>query len=201
MVLRKTLGFGGMDMPFEPCRRIATLMSDFQQPWFIAGGWAIDLFVGRESRPHHDIEIAVFRKDQLQLKEYLNGWAFQKVMNHALQPWENEVLELPVHELHARNPESGDRLEILLNESEGDEWRFRRDVTITRPLPSVWSSTQTGIPFLNPEIVLLYKAKRTRDKDHHDFMTVKDRLDRTQREWLWQALKRQAPNHPWLKLL
>ncbi|MBP2242833.1 hypothetical protein J2Z40_003414 [Cytobacillus eiseniae] len=50
-------------MSFEQCRRINKLMENFNWSWFIAGGWAIDLHIGKESRIHKDIEIAIFRKD------------------------------------------------------------------------------------------------------------------------------------------
>jgi hypothetical protein len=40
--------------------QIAALMQRFERPSCIAGGWAIDLFLGRMTRPHKDIEIAIF---------------------------------------------------------------------------------------------------------------------------------------------
>ncbi|RBP90057.1 hypothetical protein DFO70_110163 [Cytobacillus firmus] len=39
-------------MSFDQCRDIASLMTGFTKPWFVAGGGAIDLFVGRETRNH-----------------------------------------------------------------------------------------------------------------------------------------------------
>lgn len=39
-------------MSFEQCQRITSFLSGFNKPWFFAGGWAIDLFIGRETRPH-----------------------------------------------------------------------------------------------------------------------------------------------------
>ncbi|MCL4541605.1 MAG: hypothetical protein M1396_04620 [Chloroflexi bacterium] len=49
---------------FTAVRPVATLLTDFDRPWFIAGGWAIDLFLGRQTRAHKDVEIAVLRQDQ-----------------------------------------------------------------------------------------------------------------------------------------
>lgn len=57
-------------MPFEQCQSVASLMSGFNNSWGIAGGWAIDLFIGKETREHKDIEIAIFRKDQLYFKNF-----------------------------------------------------------------------------------------------------------------------------------
>jgi hypothetical protein len=45
-------------MSFEQCHRITSFMSGFNKPCFFAGGWAIDLFIGKQTRPHQDIEIA-----------------------------------------------------------------------------------------------------------------------------------------------
>jgi len=104
-------------MSFEQCHSITSLMSGFNKTWFFAGGWAIDLFIGRETRQHQDIEIALFRKDQLNLKEYLKEWDFKKVIKGKFYAWENEFLELPIHEVHALNKSNGDKLEVLLNET------------------------------------------------------------------------------------
>ncbi|MFJ7744735.1 nucleotidyltransferase domain-containing protein [Peribacillus sp. NPDC097295] len=188
-------------MSFEQCQRMTSFMSGFNKPWFFAGGWAIDLFIGRETRPHQDMEIALFRSDQLILKEYLKDWDFKKVVKGRFYPWGNEFLELPIHELYALNTTNGDELEVLLNEEKDGAWTFRRDRTITHPLKSVWSYSDTGIPYLNPEIVLLYKVKNTREKDHQDFMSIVDLLDDERKQWLRNAIQLHEPEHTWLRFL
>ncbi|MEH7455440.1 nucleotidyltransferase domain-containing protein [Gottfriedia acidiceleris] len=47
-------------MSFEQCYKVYKLMKDFNNGWYIAGGWAIDLFLEKQTRNHHDIEIATF---------------------------------------------------------------------------------------------------------------------------------------------
>jgi hypothetical protein len=42
---------------FNLLLKISKLMKDFNKPWYIAGGWAIDLFLGLVTRSHQDIEI------------------------------------------------------------------------------------------------------------------------------------------------
>jgi len=32
-------------------------------PWWVAGGWAIDLFLNRSTRQHHDLDVGVLRRD------------------------------------------------------------------------------------------------------------------------------------------
>src|SRR5207249_11802319 len=129
-------------------------------PWFVAGGWAIDLFLGRETRHHDDIEVAIFRSDQQAVRQYLNGWEFSKVVAGKREPWQgDERLALPVHEIHARGPRDPGEIEILLNESDGTLWRFRRDLRVTRSLSEIGGKSNDGIPYLAPEVMLLYKAK------------------------------------------
>ena len=188
-------------MSFEQCQNVNALMAKFNKTWFIAGGWAIDLFIGEETREHKDLEIAIFRKDQLHLKSYLNDWDFKKVVKGEFFNWENEFLELPIHELHATNKLNGNKIEVLLNETEDNDWKFRRDVRISAPLNSVWSVSENGIPYLKPEIVLLYKAKNTREKDHQDFRAIKDFLNNEQKQWLRNALELHEPEHKWLEFL
>jgi hypothetical protein len=57
------------DLPLQ----VADLMRNFKAEWFVAGGWAIDLFLEKETRPHQDIKVAVFRKDQAALHDYFDG--------------------------------------------------------------------------------------------------------------------------------
>ncbi|WP_102275539.1 nucleotidyltransferase domain-containing protein [Cytobacillus massiliigabonensis] len=188
-------------MSFEQCKYINSVMSNFNKKWFFAGGWAIDLFLGIETRDHHDLEIGIFREDQMKLKEFLSPWEFKKVCKGEFTPWDNEYIKLPLHEIHAINHANNYELEILLNESDAENWKFRRDVRISYPIQSVIRFSETGLPYLAPEIVLLYKIKNTREKDHKDFLSVKDFLKSKQKNWLRQAIKIHEPKHDWLKLL
>jgi hypothetical protein len=40
--------------------------------WFF-GGWAVDLWVGRLTRPHDDIDVLVWRRDEARVHEALQG--------------------------------------------------------------------------------------------------------------------------------
>jgi hypothetical protein len=46
-------------------------MHDFQRPWWVAGGWAVDMFLGSITRSQSDVDIAVLRADQDMLWRYL----------------------------------------------------------------------------------------------------------------------------------
>lgn len=188
-------------MSFEACENIATLLQHFDKPWYIAGGWAIDLYIGRQTRVHKDIEVAVLREDQQDVRAYLNDWSFQKVVRGQLQPWEQEFLTLPIHEIHATHTVTGEQLEILLNDVTHEQWTFRRDTRISLPLSFLRYTTSTGIPYLAPEVVLLYKATQTREKDDADFTAVKPLLEENRKQWLREALTLHVPTHHWIPAL
>jgi len=192
--------------PFATPRRVAALMAGFPRPWYLAGGWALDVWLRGVTRPHEDIEIAILRRDQDEIRRHLAGWEFDKVVRDVgglgRQPWrEGERLEPPIHELHARRSEGEPReLEVLLNESDADDWRFRRDLRVSRPLSEMGLSV-AGVPVLAPEIVLLYKAKAPRPRDEKDFRNASKRLSPEQRRWLRAALDTVYPGHPWIGAL
>ena len=179
-------------------RELRALLAGFDRPWWVAGGWAIDLFVGRRTRAHKDIEIALFRHDQSAVQKHLAGWSLRKVVNHRLEPWlPGERLTLPVHEIHGRGP-GGQALEILLNEHHRGRWVFRRDPTITRTAALVSGRSADAVPFLRPEIVLLYKSNDPRPDYQADFEQAVPLLDPESRAWLREALQHHLPGHRWL---
>lgn len=174
-------------------------MQSFDKPWAIAGGWAIDLFLGKVTRDHDDIEIVLYRQDQLGIQEYLNDWNFKKVQNGIVIPWErNEHLVPPVHETYAEKVT--EKIEILLNESDAEHWLYRRDTRIKRELSKAFLTTNNGIPVLSPEIALLYKSKNPRPKDEMDFRNMYEYMSMQQKLWLQDSLKLIYSKHPWIDL-
>ncbi len=186
---------------FAPHAAVA-VMADFNRRWFVAGGWAIDTILGRTTRDHEDVDIAVFRRDQQALRSYLSSWDWQKVVPHtdhsAPETWiEGEQLELPTHELRATK--AGYELEFLLNEADGDRWVYRRDPRISLPIDRLYFTVGvSNAPVLAPEVVLFYKAKNPRDRDEKDFAAVLPALDDEQRRWLRTAIGICHPRHDWL---
>jgi hypothetical protein len=69
-------------------------------------------------------------------------------------------------------------------------------------MPLTRIGAQNGeLPYLRPEIVLLYKAKNLGDHDRADFEQTRERLDAGSRQWLRLALERVHPGHEWLPVL
>lgn len=183
--------------------RIAALMRRYPGHWAIAGGWALDLHLKRPTREHGDIEIAVLRREQQLLREYLIGWRVEVVDSGARRPWRpGEQLELPLHELYA-DPPAADVgwLEVLLSEADGEDWVYRRDARVRLPLAQAVLSSADGIPYLTPQIVLLYKAKQPRERDEADLAATLPALNDAQRSWLANAVALAHPDSPWASLL
>lgn len=172
--------------------------------WWIAGGWAIDLFLRRTTRPHTDIEIAVLRQDQLALKTWLREWELWYVPGPGvgLVRW-REAVSLPpeVHELWCRE-ERGDpwRLEVLFEEAADGQWHYRRDPRVTLPLADFGIEVD-GVPVIRPEIALLYKSKRPRERDEADLRSAAPHLDAASRVWLARALTTTGTAGPWTGFL
>ncbi|MCG1010756.1 hypothetical protein J4760_12070 [Salinicoccus sp. ID82-1] len=180
-------------MCFEVCHSVNEWMRGFEGCWCIAGGWAIDLYLDKQTRAHDDIEIMIFREDQQILKHHLNDWEICKVEEGELSTWGHEHLKLPIHELHATHKATGQKLEILLNEKDEENWIFRRDSRVTKPLNEIINFSINSLPYLKPEIVLLYKAKSIGSKDVHDFNEAVSVMDDDQKKWLKEALKIHLP--------
>ena len=182
--------------------QVHELFCDLSVAWWIAGGWAIDLFLGRRTRPHGDTDVLIRRQDQGAVQDYLFDWDLYKTHQPGLKPWpKGEVLGPGVNDIWCRRTsESPWRLQLMLLDTSGDSWVFRRNPTIAGPLDAIGRFTPSGIPYLAPEIQLLYKAKdSTLEKNEADFRAVLPYLAPKARDWLRQCLNRCFPGgHPWL---
>jgi Aminoglycoside-2''-adenylyltransferase len=188
---------------FPEPQEVARILNGAQCDWGVAGGWAIDLFLNRITRQHQDIEVAIFRQDQLILQRHLlsRGWSLECVRMGQLEPWSaDDYLALPVHEIWCRTPSGPlQHVEVLLNEREADQFVFRRDSRIRSPINSAFIRSTGGIRILAPEIVLLYKSKRPEEpKEQQDFLNAVAALEIRQRQWLLGSLSTIDPEHRWL---
>lgn len=181
------------------------LMSGLCVPWWIAGGWAIDLFLGRQTRSHEDTDVLIRRDDQMEVQAYLSDWDLHKTQQPGLRPWApGEFLDRPVDDIWCRRtPDSPWSLQLMLLDTDGDLWVFKRDPEIRGPLASLGRRTEAGVPYLSPEIQLLYKARpQPLEKDQSDFELAMPCLSRSTRTWLLRCLEKRFPNgHAWITRL
>ncbi len=195
-------------------RDIADLLAAFERPWWIAGGWAIDLALGRETRAHEDMDIALLRGDEVALKRALPSWEFDAVHDGAFQLWDGAAPLAPSrHQFWVRRDAAGPwDFEVLLEDHDGAGlWRYRRDGRITLPIESLGRATPDAVPHVALEVALLYKAKGQeleafdapawRAKNAADFDAALPALDARGRRWLAEAIAMTSPDHPWLARL
>jgi hypothetical protein len=189
---------------FELPRRIEALFNGIGGPWYVAGGWALDLYLERVTRPHGDIEVLISREHQELIHRQFRSNQLNKMVpslgGGTEEPWPvNHYLELPIHQIRVRLPEMA--FDIFLGDFVGEMWTYRRDPRITRLGTQIGGKGSLNVPFLMPEIVLLFKAKNPASKDDGDFLQIADRLSDCGARWLLAALQTAHPTCPWIELL
>ncbi|WP_084531727.1 nucleotidyltransferase domain-containing protein [Nocardia miyunensis] len=176
------------------------ILGDFAGPWWIAGGWALDAFTGTR-RAHDDIDVAIFRHDLPELQRAVTGrlhvWSassgalrpvndqYPDLLDDAVQVWLREEATAPW------------LLDVLLNPSRNGRWVNRRNPSMTAPLDAVTWTAPDGIRYLDPEIVLIFKAKHARPKDHEDLRRTWPAMTEPRRRTLRDHLRDHHPGHEW----
>jgi hypothetical protein len=184
---------------------VAQLLAGIREPWWIAGGLAIELFVGRPTRSHDDVDVQICRDDQLAFQAALATWDLHAAdPPGTLRPWHRgESLPLTVQDIWCRpNPTAPWAFQFMLADTLADQWIFRRDRRVRRSLAALTHRSIDGLPYIAPEVQLLFKARATpRPKDEHDFAIAHGLLSEEARAWLDAALALYNPDHPWRKRL
>jgi hypothetical protein len=185
--------------PDEAARRLAGV----GVTWSVVGGWAIDLFLGTQTRDHHDLEIAVQRADAGTVHRHFGDHDVYVVKSGQLRRLgAGEEPPADVHQTWLHDPDADAwRMDVMLEPGDEDTWVFRRDERIEAPRASMVGRTDRDIPFLRPQGALLYKAKSRLPKDEADLHACLPRLDEQARAWLASAIERAHPGHPWLDRL
>ena len=193
--------------PWDPMTpaEVSEALSGFHSPWWIAGGWAIDLHLGRKTREHADIDVLILREDQLALQHELAEWDL-----HAADPpgslrrWRpGEVLPTEVHDIWCRRTSRSPWcMQIMIDDARSGVWTYRRDARIHRPMAELdGPASDADRRVLAPEVQLLQKSTYPRPKDEADLLAVRPHLSVAQRKWLESALSMVSPEHPWLDCL
>jgi len=201
-----------MDNSFEPDDRwrpwtpveVASRWRDWTRPWYVAGGWAIDLFLGQQTREHEDIEVGVPAAHFADFAQRLADCELFVVGSGRAAPLAtaSEAALAEHHQIWVRDTACGVwRLDVFREPERDGQWVARRDPRIRLDYRHLILETADGIPFARPEVILLFKAKARRDKDEADFSRVLPRLDRQARDWLREALGLAHPGHPWIEVL
>ena len=182
--------------------QVARLLVDVEAPWYVAAGWAIDLFLGGQRREHEDLEIAAPQARFDEIVHALPGFEIFVIDEGRAFPLAEHPATLETHQTWVREPATGLwRFDVFREPSDGGTWICRRDAVIRMPYEELIEWTPEGIPYGRPEVVLLYKAKHARAKDDGDFAAALPRLEPERRRWLRDGLELVHPDHRWLSKL
>lgn len=195
------------EKPWNPLTsdEVAGLFRHATFPWWIAGGIALELAVGRPIRQHGDIDVLLLRRDHVAARALLDDWdCWAADPPGRLRPWPaGTELGSGVHDVWCRRSASSDwRLQLMLDQSDEEDWISRRSEQIRLPIKEITRVTATGVPYLAPHVQLFYKAKNLRKKDEVDFAAVLSSGISIDKVWLCDAIVRvYGAQHPWLMRL
>jgi len=189
--------------PWEPLdlEAVVEVFAPAAFRWWISGGHALELHLGRTWRSHYDTDVGVVRRDLGSVYSLLSGWDLHVAAAGQLTPWHGEPLAEARHQNNVWCRRTRGRpwaLDMTIGEGSDDSWIYRRDLTVQVPWALAVLRTADGVPYLSPELQLLYKSKGLRPKDDIDAAQVIPHLDDRQRDLLTRLVE---PDHPWQRLL
>lgn len=194
------------DMNWAPLsiKEVTELFHHAPFMWMIAGGWALDLHIGFESREHGDMDIVFKSSDQEKVFHFLSkDWELYKAKDGGLAPWQAGEFSVSIDNIWARkNTQSPWAFQMLFVEDINEQWLYKREKSITKPIEDLLLRSVEGIPYMRPEVQLLYKAgsSNIRKKDLEDFLLIWPSLNETGKHWFNEALTKQFPaGHEWLE--
>lgn len=92
-------------------------------------------------------------------------------------------------------------IDCPINPDIDGRWQSKRDGDHVADLDEVTWVDNRGIRFLNPEVVLHFKAAQNRGKDRFDLEIVWPLLSREKKLWLAEWVRKFDPEHPWSERL
>jgi len=211
----------------ELITKLNNFMTDIEVDYAICGGHAIDLFLGRNTRPHKDLDVAVFWESRDKIIQYLlnEGWEIYEPIGTAylhkinsvecqkrikeniwcVRP-DNRHYKFTEHENNLYAVDFGnseqtefDYIEFLFNTRNEGCFLYSRNKDIAVCLDdAIFKANDT--PYLAPEIVLLYKSTAIDNIDYQmDYDNASLKMNDKQLTWLKKSLAVMFPNgHKWL---
>ena len=209
-------------------QKVNELLKNGGFQYAICGGFAIELFLNRTVRNHGDVDISAFWSERDKIILYIQalGWSVYELCGggraHHITDVSNQIKNkrnifcmtddceivsfTPTDEAEMFAVDFGhggqERLtfvEFLFNNAESENFLYARNHAVTRPLSQAILS-RDGVPYLCPEMVLLYKSVDTQREGYQlDYDLAMGMMSGEQRQWLQHALAVMNPEgHIWL---
>src|SRR5690348_7365284 len=118
---------GAIDLPSN-VRAAVDTTANIGAWWAVAGGWAIDMWLGRQTRDHHDIEVAVLRDDRIVIWEQLHDRFELTCIDPPDSGWRawgpDELVAGPAFQGQACGPDA--TFDLFFETASDGRWIFRR---------------------------------------------------------------------------
>jgi hypothetical protein len=174
-----------------------------RRDWYVVGGWALDLWHGYQTRRHEDLEFAVLPERLPDYRESLSELEFFAARSGTLTHLSSTAtVPADIWQLWGADIGAGCwRVEMMLERGAPDVWVYKRESSLQMPRSAAIRTSASGISYLAPAIVLLFKAKQCREKDTQDFHSALTDLLPSERADLRWWLEKLHPGHGWLTAL
>ena len=194
-----TRWYGGWD-PLDPST-IGDFMDGFDRPWWVIGGWSIEVFTG-VARDHEDMDISILSGDAHAFRDFLaDRWTPWNVDDGWFRPFDHRFTEVrPDSQVWVRrDARSPWVLDVPFTPDTDGRWTNKRHLDHTEDLDDVTWVAPDGLRYAKPEVTLMFKAAQVRAKDIRDAEVTLPKLDAPARDWLRRTLARFVPDHPWVR--
>ena len=137
--------------PWEPLDLSAAvaIFTAFPGRWWINGGYALELHLGRSWRSHDDLDIGVLRASIPALAGVLPGWDIRVAASGILFPWNGTVplVEESQNNLWCREDIGRPWcLDVTVGDGDEKSWVFRRNPAIRIPWKEAVLRSERGVP-------------------------------------------------------
>lgn len=210
-------------------RRANELLQNQGFEYAFCGGWAIDLFLGKETRKHGDIDILAYWTERDTIIQYMQSLGFQVYemlgggkAHHVTDIQDqlkckrnifcftqdcelvclSEANKQGIHSVDFKHigQKKLNFIEFLFNDKDDANLFYARNHDVRLALSDAFL-VRDGLPYLAPEMCLLYKSTDIdREGYQSDFDNAILHMDQRQKHWLEDALEMLYPEgHKWRK--
>ena len=188
--------------PLDPST-IGAFMAGFDRPWWVIGGWSIEVFTG-VPREHEDLDISIRSCDAEAFRVFLGErWTAWNVDEGWFRPFDDRFTEVrPDSQVWVRRDAASPWvLDVPFTPETEGRWTSKRNLAHTEDLDDVTWVAPDGLRYARPEVTLMFKAAQRRAKDVRDADVALPLLDPAARRWLRDAVAGFSPDHPWVREL
>ena len=180
---------------------LASKLRQVNRPWYVVGGWALDLWHGTQIRPHEDLEFCILRPDFSTFQTALKDWPLSAATNGQIIALEDAPVSSITQFWGMDTKQTRWVFDMMIEPGTAEHWQYKRDPAFNAPRSAMIRYSNDHIPYLNPAAILLFKAKHQRPKDEADFQYSAPLLTAQDRAWLRNALQQLHPDHAWISQL